>query len=663
MKWLVTVSFLVFALCAAAQNNKPSQTDSLERKLAILKPGADKIKVQQKLFFLYLKKDAKKALALAISALNEAKQLKKDTTICVFYDDIGEAYYYLEDFNTSLQYLNKCYQLAKKINYKRQVALSLCDMSGDYQAQSNDIKSLNCSLQALNIYEEFNDYRQIALIYFNIGVTYNNQNNYQKSIYYAQKALQVLKKIPDSDVVSNVYVLLGSSCAGENKIPEARGYYNKALQKFRHINDNYNEAVVLSLLSSLYSGEYQKQLGLALQARQLWDKVAPDNFTSISNLGDLGTIYGKMAMQEKEAGKREKLLKNAQQYLLRAISVGKKTNTKSVVIDYSDSLSIIDQAVGDYKGAYTNLLTHNKLYDSVYSQDNKNKIASLEGKHEIDLRDKQLLINKLEIANQHKQRWFLLGGLLTLFIISGLIYYQNMQRKKINTTLLHLNSELDEANKVKTRFFSILNHDLRSPVASFVNFLHLQQEAPDLMDETARSAYSKKATASAENLLNTMEDLLLWSKGQMENFKPTNRVIPVSDLFQYVKTFLNLPENIILSFEQEPGMELSIDEHYVKTIMYNLTNNAIKALGNAAGGSIVWKAWQEGGQKYMSVTDNGPGASEEAFRALYDESAPIGIKSGLGLHIIRDLAMAIKCKIAMINISSGVEIILVMPVN
>ena len=55
---------------------------------------------------------------------------------------------------------------------------------------------------------------------------------------------------------------------------------------------------------------------------------------------------------------------------------------------------MINAAMGNFKEAYANLIIHNKLYDSIYSQENKNKIASLEGKHEIELRDKQLLINK-----------------------------------------------------------------------------------------------------------------------------------------------------------------------------------------------------------------------------------------------------------------------------
>ena len=55
--------------------------------------------------------------------------------------------------------------------------------------------------------------------------------------------------------------------------------------------------------------------------------------------------------------------------------------------------------------------------------------------------------------------------------------------------------------------------------------------------------------------------------------------------------------------------------------------------------------WQENGNSFLSITDNGPGASSEQFKALYDEKEVIGIKTGLGLHLIRDLAKAINCKI------------------
>lgn len=60
---------------------------------------------------------------------------------------------------------------------------------------------------------------------------------------------------------------------------------------------------------------------------------------------------------------------------------------------------------------------------------------------------------------------------------------------------------------------------------------------------------------------------------------------------------------------------------------------------------IIGKAWKENGQNYLAVQDNGPGADQEQFKALYDEKEVAGIESGLGLHLIRDLAKAINCTI------------------
>jgi signal transduction histidine kinase len=57
------------------------------------------------------------------------------------------------------------------------------------------------------------------------------------------------------------------------------------------------------------------------------------------------------------------------------------------------------------------------------------------------------------------------------------------------------------------------------------------------------------------------------------------------------------------------------------------------------------KGWQQDGNNYISVSDNGPSGTREQFRALYDDKEVVGIKTGLGLHLIRDLAKAINCKI------------------
>jgi signal transduction histidine kinase len=625
---------------AKAQKSAPNEVYSLEQQLNTLKPGMKKFYVQRRLAFLYLNIDCKKSLNYSLAGLRDAQYLKNDTATCVFLDFAGEAYLFMADNKNAIEYFKKDYSLAERIHFKPQMALALCDMCGGYMNESDYATAQSCSFRAIAIYEELKNYHQIAVCYINVGVVYIDNNDYKKAIFYADKALQFAQNSNNYNVVPKAYEIKASAYSSLNNNEASKTFYQRALAIYRANKNYYGQATVLSLLIDNYPSDYKKQLELGAEAQKLWDKVAPENYYAINNLGNIGSTYGRIAMHGAAGEMRIKYFNEAKRYLTKAIKLAKKTNTKSVIIDFSDSLSVINAAMGDYRDAYTNLKTSSMLYDSVYSQENKNNIASLEGKHEIQLKDKQLLINKLEIADQHKKEWFLIGGLITLILVAGLIYYQNIQRKKNNIILISLNNELAEANKVKTSFFNILNHDLRSPVANFVHFLQLQQE-PGLLNDNERIGFSKKATQLAENLLTNMEDLLLWSKGQMENFKPAIKRVAVDSLFEYIRNAASPPVNIKLEFDSPLGMELKTDEHYLKTIVFNLTNNAIKALGSQENGLIKWKAWTNGNLQYLSITDNGPGATKEAFKALYDSSAPIGIKNGLGLHIVRDMAKAI----------------------
>jgi signal transduction histidine kinase len=199
---------------------------------------------------------------------------------------------------------------------------------------------------------------------------------------------------------------------------------------------------------------------------------------------------------------------------------------------------------------------------------------------------------------------------------------------------------------VKAKFFAILSHDLRSPVANLISFLNLQKEAPDLLTPDLAAAHQQRITTAAEGLLDTMESMLLWSKSQMEHFKPQVKEVPVSELFAYLNKFFAGHPSATLRFETADDLKVVTDEDYLKIIMQNLTSNALKALQNSPNGLVQWTARQENGQVVLAITDNAGGISEQQMSALYADTAHIGTKTGLGLHLIRDLAKAISCKIS-----------------
>jgi len=143
-----------------------------------------------------------------------------------------------------------------------------------------------------------------------------------------------------------------------------------------------------------------------------------------------------------------------------------------------------------------------------------------------------------------------------------------------------------------------------------------------------------------------METMLLWSKEQMEHFKPDIKIVPVSELFDYLKKFFPQTTQIDIRFDNPDALVVSGDENYLKVIMQNLTSNAIKALKNERDGLIEWKARAEGSKTVLSITDNGPGINEEQVKSLYYEGSGFNAKTGFGLHLIRDLAKAIQYHIS-----------------
>jgi len=88
------------------------------------------------------------------------------------------------------------------------------------------------------------------------------------------------------------------------------------------------------------------------------------------------------------------------------------------------------------------------------------------------------------------------------------------------------------------------------------------------------------------------------------------------------------------------------DENYLRTIMQNLTSNAIRALKRTPDAVIEWRATTDKDKAILSITDNGPGIEPARVKSLFDESVVSNEKTGFGLHLIRDLAKAIRYKIA-----------------
>lgn len=650
-----TLLFLVLLICIGSPAQKHGQ--AFADSVIALMPAAANDTVKARMFQAISNECfntlPQKVLEYNRAGLELATKMKWEKAIGSFNLTIGRYYQTIKIvYDSAIYYNKKAYDIFVRYNLKQPANIALGNIGTLYQDIGNYTKAIEYFSISLKNAEEGKDNLMIVSNLLNIGLIQSQQKNYRQSygIYKRCLALQLENNLPAH--LGNCYNGLGICALNLKDTAAAIAYLKKAV---KICIDTKDEALLGASYANYGAAEkdIEKKVVLYKKADAILAKLSPEGVTCISNLGNLGSAYFEMAKNDSAGKNYQLLLQQARKYFTTALERSEQINHKTYVALNNKLIAEIDLYQNNYKTAYERLQTATTLNDSIYSQDNKNDIAKKLAQYEVDKRNAAIQLKDAIIAGQKKQRIALIAGIILLLVIAGLIYYQNITRKKTNTTLMVLNNELDEANKVKAKFFGILSHDLRSPVANLVNFLQLQKRNPGILTETQIAERESQITTSAAALLETMESMLLWSKGQMDNFRPEVNVISVTDLFAYLQKFFSGNSSIRFSFITDEQLTVCSDENYLQTIMQNLTANAVKALQQTPDAAIEWKAWKENDKTFFSITDNGPGISAEQAKTLFSETNVTGARHGLGMHIIKDLAKAISCSIAVQSDNNG----------
>jgi signal transduction histidine kinase/TPR repeat protein len=569
---------------------------------------------------------------------------KDDLNLGVAFTNMGVIYSEMKNYDSALKYFQDGLRLNTKINSKIGIAGSLANMGNVYFQTKNFPKALSYYQDALGKNIEIDNKLGIAREHGNIGNVFSELKNDIEAFKSYKNALEINESIKNKKGIAVSMQGIGNYYLGQKE-------YNSALEFTKKANEIATEIKIQDVqketfynLSTIYEkiGKLDSAYISFKKYTELKDNI--DNEANRKQISRLEIQYEFDTKEEKyktaELLANEKLSQQRLKLALNEANLTKSQKEKDLI-------------------RLNFLKTESELKAEKLEKLAKEKQLALVGK-EVELKNKEILINNISIATSKEQKWYYLMGIGLLGIIGTLLFYQSQARKKTNTTLQKLNTNLDEANQIKAKFFAILSHDLRSPVANLINFLHLQKESPELLSPEIKQRNELKISESAENLLETMESMLLWSKSQMEHFEPKMKPIIVSDLFDYLQKFFANNDKIDFNFIDSAHLQLVTDEDYLKTIMQNLTSNAVKALAQTNNAKITWLAKQVDQQVILSIADNGPGISNEQKALLFSETSTIGSKNGFGFHLIRDLAKAIDCKIDLIqNNGQGAEFQLV----
>ena len=208
------------------------------------------------------------------------------------------------------------------------------------------------------------------------------------------------------------------------------------------------------------------------------------------------------------------------------------------------------------------------------------------------------------------------------------------------------NEELRATISNRDKMYSVIAHDLRSPMASIRMVLNLVVSAVS-PDVTGPEIYEllDKANKESEEVHDLLDNLLKWTKSQTGRLKVVAQDLDLNDIIPGVVEIFEMiamTKKIKLNY-QAPGQPLMVraDNDMLKTVVRNFMSNAVKF--SPEGSSIEITMRQEGDFAKISVHDHGVGIAPERIGTIFnkgDSTYGTGGEegSGLGLMLCADFA-------------------------
>ena len=211
------------------------------------------------------------------------------------------------------------------------------------------------------------------------------------------------------------------------------------------------------------------------------------------------------------------------------------------------------------------------------------------------------------------------------------------------------NEELRATISNRDKMYSVIAHDLRSPMASIRMVLNLVVSAasPEVLGQELFDLLDK-ANKESEECHDLLDNLLKWTKSQtgrltvvLQDLDLNDIIVGVVDIFEMIAS----TKKIKLNYQGTPQpLLVRADNDMLKTIVRNFMSNAIKFSSEESSIDITIK--QEGDFAKVSVRDHGVGISPERLENIfrkgettYGTGGEEG--SGLGLQLCADFSRKI----------------------
>ncbi|MCT4664818.1 MAG: HAMP domain-containing histidine kinase [Flavobacteriales bacterium] len=326
----------------------------------------------------------------------------------------------------------------------------------------------------------------------------------------------------------------------------------------------------------------------------------------------------------------------AEHNLCKALSISNTLKIPIYQLTIYQKLSNIYQAIGN---DILQVQSLRREIDYTYQIFDTKKIAlekKLEKVFQVHKKEKENA--KLLVENKFKS-WIIAVSVLVLFVFMILI----ARVIKLKNKLSIKNKALEESDTLNKKIFTIISHDLKSPMMSLESMIFLLDENWIGKQEIAQ--YKKELSIKISQAKSFIDDLLLWSYSEI-NQEVILEQLEISKIIEQIEQLYkeSLVENRQKILYTQKTTEIPVGHRMlIFLVLKNLILNAINYAEKNSTINVLTEESKEG-RSIISVKSTGESISPEISKKIFDLSRAIDLDKvtsnggyGIGLNILSRL--------------------------
>ncbi len=535
--------------------------------------------------------------------------------------------------NIYLSYPDSAIALANSIatesmsgNHKYLLGHSYFVLSKANWAKANYRLSIEYGFKSLKIFENSSYTHLWGQSLLSLARTSLELRDFTQANDFLKRSRQLAITHDDNKLLADTYRERSMLLTEIQQYDSALYFVDIGLMLYKGMQDTLNTSILYSRKVKIYYSlrNYKKSMTYNHLALRL-DSV-------VGNKRALGISFYHAAQNANELHQSD----SAIFFVKKSIELSGSIKNLSGLIKAHTLLADIYSKTSKPELAVQQLKLANQYKDSLYNSEKNAQIQEMKSLYELGTKDKTIeeLGQKNTLQQQliSNQRWLTILLAAGIILLMGFIMVLSRLRSiqtKTNQTLEEKNRAIElqreemqaqaeylhYLNKLKSKLFSVISHDLRGPIATLQSLLDLVTSK--IMTQEEFLSVSDKVKGNLNVTQRTLDNLLNWSLSQMEGIRTEKKALNIKvciDEASRLLTDIAEQKSICIANTTEEAIKVWADPNQLQLILRNLIHNAVKF--SKAEGHVEIFAFTSNNYCSVTVKDSGIGMTEEEVNMI-----------------------------------------------